>query len=764
MTKLLIRTVFMLLACSCHVSLAQDRLADRVTALFEHFNEGVQPGAAVMVIRDGSIVYSRGFGYANIEAGLPIDAHSTFRLGSVSKQFTAMAVMVLAEAGKLDYDDPVVKYIPELEGYPGITIRHLLTHTSGLPDYYDTIDTSGGMPTNADMPAELAAMDDPVFAPGEQYEYSNPAYEMLPLIVERVSGQTFSQFMADHVFEPAGMDDALIYDHSEPKIANRVWGYEPTDDGFGLYDYDELNYLTGSGGMYATLEDFYAWDQALNADTVVSADTLRKAFTRHVLNNGDEIDYGFGWRLDQYRDHRRIAHGGSWVGFRTNIARYPDDKLTVVVLTNRTDGEPGRYVDRITDIYLPERGTSFRPADTVTAVERHQRLLPDDDIWWTVTGEEMRWMHLNTTQMFPTVKVYRNGPVRELEYDIMDEIADFEVDTPQGSMPFEEFLSSEQSTAMGVVILHHGKIVYENYLRMQEHEQPIYWSTTKVLPSTVVRIFEERGLIDVSRPIETYIPDLATSSFAGITVRNILDMATGVDCQDEYEDRQSCYYQYSMAIGDGFRDANAPDNPYDYLKTARVPKHAEQGTRFSYSGVDTFILGWLIEELTGHPFQDVFTQEIWYHLGAEADATFIAYRYGIPLTHGGFACKMRDLARFGLLFTPSYRVVSDRRIISDSHVDLLLNGGNPELRRNAGLPGVEESGIRHNVYQWDEIHADGYIYKGGWGGQGLVVNPLNDTVAVFTSYSRDAENSETALGPIVFQVLRGIFGRHGQQE
>lgn len=754
--------VVLSLAFFCNALFAQEDRADSVTALFAHFDEGLQPGAAVMVIRDSDIIYSRGFGYANLQKRIPVTAMSTFRLGSVSKQFTAMAIMVLAEAGKLDYDDPVVKYIPELTAYPGITIRHLLTHTSGLPDYYDTIDTSAGMPVNADLPAELAAMGGPQFAPGEKYEYSNPGYEMLPLIVEKVSGQPFSQFMADHVFKPAGMDDALIYDHSEPGIAKRVWGYEPTDDGFRLYDYDELNYITGSGGVYATLEDFFAWDKALYGDDVVSQATLRDAFTRYALNNGDEIDYGFGWRLDRYRGHRRIAHGGSWVGFRTNIARYPDEKLTIVVLTNRTDGNPGRYVDRITDIYLPERGTDFRPADTVTAVDRHQRLRPDDDTWWTVTGEEMRWMHLNTTQMFPTVKVYRNGPVRELEYDIMDEIADFEVDTPQGNVPFAEFLESGQSTAMGVVIVHEGKIVYETYPRMQEHEQPIYWSTGKVLPATIVRIFEERGLIDVSRPIETYIPDLAGSSFAGITVRNILDMASGVDCQDEYVDRQSCYYQYSMAIGDGFRDENAPDNPYDYLKTAKVPKHAKQGTRFSYSGVDTFIVGWLAEELTGHPFQDIFTQEIWTHIGAEADASFIAYRYGIPLTHGGFACNMRDLARFGLLFTPSYGVVSDRRIISDSHIELLLHGGNPDLRRNAGLPGVEESGIRHNVYQWDEVYADGYIYKGGWGGQGLVVNPLNDTVAVFTSYSRDAANSETALGPVVFQVLRGIFGKPRQ--
>jgi CubicO group peptidase (beta-lactamase class C family) len=178
---------------------AKDEQADRVTALFEHLNKGMQPGAAVMVIKDGGIVYSGGFGYANIEEQTRIDANSTFRLGSVSKQFTAMAVMVLADEGKLDYDDLVIRYIPELNGYPGVTIRHLLTHTSGMPDYYDVIDTSGGMPTTADMPAVMAAMEGPVFAPGEEYEYSNPAYEMLPLIVEKVSGQAFADYMVEHI-------------------------------------------------------------------------------------------------------------------------------------------------------------------------------------------------------------------------------------------------------------------------------------------------------------------------------------------------------------------------------------------------------------------------------------------------------------------------------------------------------------------------------------------------------------------------------------
>jgi len=756
--KYLRLSVFFVFAFFCSAIYAQDETADKVTALFEHLDDGMQPGAAVMVVKDGNVVYSGGFGYANVEERIRIDENSTFRLGSVSKQFTAMAIMVLVDEGKLDYDDLVIEYIPELRSYPGVTIRHLLTHTSGVPDYYDSFDPSSGMPTNADVPAYIEAMDGPVFAPGEKYEYSNPAYELLPLIVEKVSGKSFADFSAEHVFAPAGMDDSLIYDQTEPEIANRVWGYEPDGDDFELNDYDELNYLGGSGGMYATLEDFFAWDQALYTEDIVSETTLKDGFTRYELNNGDEIDYGFGWRLDQHRGHRRIAHGGSWVGFRTSISRFPDEKLAVVVLTNRTDGAPETYVDRISDIYLDGRGSDYRPAHTMTRVQKQMRRLPTDDIWWTVNGKDMGWNFRNLHQIFPTVNVYRDGPVKELAYNPMREIAEFEVDTPDGPMPFESFIQSDLSTTMGVVILHKGEVVFEQYPRMQEYEKPVTWSVAKVLPATVLRIMEERGEVDVSKPIDYYIKDLVESGFAGISVRDILDMANGFDCSDEYETWEACYYVYSMAIGDGFRTEIAPDNPYEFVATYDFQKEAEPGTKFSYSGVNTFILAWLVEELTNMPFQDALTKEVWYHLGAESDASYFAPRYGIPVTHGGFLSRMRDLARFGLLFTPSYPTVSERQIISDSHIEFLRNGGRPELRRNAGLPGVRESGVKHNVYQWDEIYANDTFFKGGWAGQGLVVNPTWDVVAVFTSYFKE-DHSEIRLEEKVFEVLNGVFGK-----
>ena len=400
----------------------------------------------------------------------------------------------------------------------------------------------------------------------------------------------------------------------------------------------------------------------------------------------------------------------------------------------------------------------FTSASSVDEVRSQLEKLPSDNIWWTVNGKDMAWNNKNLHRMFPTVNVYRAGPVRELAYRPMPEIGSFAVATPEGNMPFADFLYSDQSTAMGIVILHKGNIVFESYPRQQDYEKPIYWSVTKAFVSTIVAILEDRGLVDVSKPIETYIPELAQSSFAGVTVRNILDMATGVDCPEQYVDHNSCYYRYSMTIGDGYWTDQSPDNPYTFLATVKAQRWADQGTSFSYSGVNTFILGWLVEKITGMPFQDALSREIWTRIGAESDASILAPRFGVPNTHGGLLARVRDVARFGLLFTPSYHVVSDEKIISDRYLDMILNGGNPELLKNARYGAPEDPTIKHNVYQWDIVWNNNDFLKGGWAGQGLLINPERDLVAVWTGYFKDDNHSEVELLPILRSVLEGVFG------
>jgi len=305
-------------------------------------------------------------------------------------------------------------------------------------------------------------------------------------------------------------------------------------------------------------------------------------------------------------------------------------------------------------------GKDFESASTVDKTREQISKLPKDDIWWTVYGEDMGWNFKNLHRMFPTANIYRAGQVRPLDYNLSDAISEYKVDTPDGERSFKNFLYSNHSTTMGIVILHKGKIVFEEYPRMEPYEKPIYWSVTKVFVSTVLAILEDRGLVDVSRPIDYYLPVLGESDYAGVTIRNILDMASGVDCPDEYEDRDACYYQFAASIGDAYWDDDSPDNPYTFLANLKTGTAKQQGESFDYSGANTFVIGWLIEEITGMPFQDVLTKEIWRNIGAEGDASMLAPRYGVPVTDGGLLARLRDVARFGLLFTPSYSEVASK--------------------------------------------------------------------------------------------------------
>jgi CubicO group peptidase (beta-lactamase class C family) len=407
--------------------------------------------------------------------------------------------------------------------------------------------------------------------------------------------------------------------------------------------------------------------------------------------------------------------------------------------------------------------SEFQSSSTVDQVRHQIERLPKDDIWWSVNGEDMAWNARNLQSIHPTVNVYREGQVRELGYRLMPAIADFKVETPGGPMSFEGFLDSDFSTSMGVVVVHRGNIVFEHYARMQPYEKPILWSVSKVLVSSIVGILEDRGQVDIDQPIETYIPALSQSSYAGTTVRNILDMATGIDCPEEYYDRTSCYNLLMQAMGETWWDANSPKNPYTYLASLKAERYAEQGTSFDYGSVNTDILGWMVEKITGMPFQDALSREIWTQIGMESDAAYVAPRFGVPHWDGGFLARMRDMARFGLLFTPSYPVVSDTRIISQQHIETLLKGGRPQLLANARYPGWknwthEADQVKHNVYQWDLVWSNGDIYKGGWAGQGLLVNPLRDLVAVYTGYFKDDEHSELPVLPPLREVLNGVFG------
>jgi len=326
-------------------------LAEKVDRLMAPWSQGGTPGAALLVIREGQIVLKKGYGLANLESQKPITPDTAFLLGSVTKQFTAMAVMMLAERGKLKYDDPLSQFFPGFPPYARkITVRHLLHHTAGFPEYEDLFLEGGKLdkdyprsaktprskfePTSKDALALLAQVKAPRFAPGEKHEYSNSGYVLLAQIIEKVSGQSFAQFLRQNIFQPLGMNRSLLYDETRPPVPNVATSYTLKDGVYRDIDYTPLNAIYGEDNIYSTLEDLYLWDQALYTEKLVKVATLQAAFTPGKLNDGQVIEYGFGWRVRKFLGIHAVGHGGSWVGFKTVILRFPEQHLTVVMLAN----------------------------------------------------------------------------------------------------------------------------------------------------------------------------------------------------------------------------------------------------------------------------------------------------------------------------------------------------------------------------------------------------------------------------------------------
>jgi N-acyl-D-amino-acid deacylase len=340
-----------------------------VDAIFAESTSSATPGAAIIVIENGAVVKKSAYGMADIERGVPFETDTSARLASVGKQFTAMAIMMLEEEGRLDYDDPITRFLPELipRYGDGITVRHLLNHTGGLPDYYDVMPEITGV----ERPFTKHALDvyaqwgEPLFAPNERYEYSNPGYELLALIVERASEKTFEDFVEERIFAELGMTNSSVLDETHPKLAKRAYGYRIDGDGFTLDDDDPLNYIVGSGGIYSSAEDLYLWDQALYGENLVSAKTLAKAFSPARLNSGEFYQYGFGWDLGLHLGHRRFSHDGGWVGFASFIGRYVDDRFSVIVVTNLAEADAESIADSAAAIYLAERDSPERLASSV---------------------------------------------------------------------------------------------------------------------------------------------------------------------------------------------------------------------------------------------------------------------------------------------------------------------------------------------------------------------------------------------------------------
>ncbi|MBI2332094.1 MAG: beta-lactamase family protein [Chloroflexi bacterium] len=318
-----------------------------VDALMARYADG--PGGAVMVIQDGEIVHQNGYGLADVKTGKSITTDSVFHLGSVGKQFTAMGVMMLVERGLVEYDAPIGTCIPELAWMDNeVTVRRLLHHTSGIlgydesEDIYNALVESSATPTNEDLLDVLAQQGGMLANPGDEYSYSNTGYEILGSLIERVSGQSYSAFMDENIFKPLGMLNTFsVPNDRRLKDENVAQSYYFEDGQPWAYEPDILDALNGSGSIYSTLGDMYLYDQALYTNKLVSQETLAEAYVSGVLNNGEETAYGFALDLGEYAGETYVGHSGSWLGFDSYYLRFPERKLSVVVLLNLDYSEEG---------------------------------------------------------------------------------------------------------------------------------------------------------------------------------------------------------------------------------------------------------------------------------------------------------------------------------------------------------------------------------------------------------------------------------------
>ncbi len=366
-----------------NVTRAQDFLNNganrtaQVDSLFARWSNGISPGVAVLVMKDGKVLYEKGHGLADLRTKAPITPDTVFDLGSIGKQFTAMAIMMLAERGKLSYDDPLSKFFPQFPPYAQrITVRRLLNHTAGLTEYDQLFIRDGKIdrdyessfgrvswefePTSKDTLSLLAQQKMLRFAPGDEWEYSNSGYVILAHIVEKVSAKSFPQFLREKIFRPLGMTNTLVYSEGKPRIPSLAVSYMPDGGELKGINFTALSLVYGDGGINSSISDLAKWYRALERNTLVRERTIRQAFTSGRTNNGASVGYGFGWYVGNSLGLKRLLHAGTWIGFRNEVAYYPEERLVALILSNdgrftRTDRSA--IITRLAKIYLSDRMT-----------------------------------------------------------------------------------------------------------------------------------------------------------------------------------------------------------------------------------------------------------------------------------------------------------------------------------------------------------------------------------------------------------------------
>lgn len=343
------------LQCQSKKSLATPTEAE-IDAIFSDYDNLETPGAAIAVIHKGKVLFKKGYGSANLEYDIPITPSTVFHVASVSKQFTAFAIMLLVEEGKLSLDDDIRKHIPEVPDFgKKITLRHLASHTSGLRDQWELLILGGWRLDDVITTEHILDMvnrqKELNFTPGEKYMYSNTGFTLLAEVVSRVTNQTFARFTQMNIFEPLGMKNTQFYDDHEKIVKNRAYSYRPQRNGEILKA--PLNYANvGATSLFTTVEDLALWTDNLHNPKVGSKSRITQMNTRTLLNNGETFGGGLGQFMNLYNGLSQVQHGGSDAGYRAFVSRFPDQDFSLVVLSNNGRFNPRRIAAQVTDLYL----------------------------------------------------------------------------------------------------------------------------------------------------------------------------------------------------------------------------------------------------------------------------------------------------------------------------------------------------------------------------------------------------------------------------
>ena len=335
-----------------------DSLDSKMDAIFKKYNIKNGPGCAVAVIENSRVIFKKGYGIANLEYEIPITTATIFDIASVSKQFTGMAISTLIQGGKIKLDDDIHTYLPEVPQFgKRITIRHLIHHTSGIRDWPQTLNIAGWrwdeVFSFADIMRMVKYQKELDFEPGTRFSYSNTGYNLLASIVEKVSGQSFREWTDEHIFKPLEMHSSHFLDDYTRIIKNLAYSYSSRDAGFGKIPGALTAY--GSSSLFTSVDDLCKWVIHLQKAIAAKDSVYSRMLDEGVLNNGEKVHYGYGLGLGEDRGLTTISHTGGWAGYRTIITNYPEEKLSIIILSNAGDFDPERHSSVIATLFLKKK-------------------------------------------------------------------------------------------------------------------------------------------------------------------------------------------------------------------------------------------------------------------------------------------------------------------------------------------------------------------------------------------------------------------------